>query len=276
MQGRRPWRPESIAGVTVGACIAALLVAVVVCLCLLTEYSPASSTPCSPGLVYTVDGRLRQIPDTLSFGSPAPRLLKTKTLDAQKQFVQHALGTLHRLHIKHWLTCGSLIGACRHAGFIPWDDDTDVQVPVEHEQAIRSLNPKDHGVRVRRAGGGFKLCDPSSWFDYPFIDIIFVAKRTPDSTKWELAYPRDGSGNLTFQKAAQWPREAMDDADLWPLAKVPFEDFEVWVPANAVKIIQHMYGPTVMHSAPKGQHPLKNHKSLMILATLGFVPTHVM
>lgn len=68
-------------------------------------------------------------------------------------------------NITWWLCGGTLLGAARHKGFIPWDDDIDIMLPRKEYERLFAEFPKDSRYQ-------FLTIDNTPGFPYPFGKIV--------------------------------------------------------------------------------------------------------
>ena len=83
---------------------------------------------------------------------------------------------LNRNNISWFLAYGSCLGAVRHGGFIPWDDDIDIGMLREDYERARSILQKE-------LPKGFTYCDRFNEKDFPYN----FAKVRKDGTIYSAA-----------------------------------------------------------------------------------------
>lgn len=174
-----------------------------------------TSTLARPGTRYTVRGSARRVPPLAFPGDPKTWLLRPAVLDRLADLMAYADRLLVENDIDYVVCYGTLLGAYRHQGLIPWDDDVDLFI-VDREAGMRRLaglagRVAADGFRLIRVNDYYKLAHASSPLGFPYLDLYGL-----------------------------WDQMAMDE--IHPIARMPFEDFEVNVPCKGEEILLATYG----------------------------------
>ncbi len=119
-----------------------------------------------------------------------------------KEVQQRELNLLKEIHsfcekhnITYFLCGGTLLGAVRHKGFIPWDDDIDIFMPRPDYEKFIQLKQKymnEHSNRIIYVPGERR-------YIYPFIKIIDTTVKSVQELRnslqtglWIDIFPIDG------------------------------------------------------------------------------------
>lgn len=168
------------------------------------------------GDCYTVRGQERRLPELRFHGDPKTYLVNQRMLDETADLMEYADRLLREHGIDYVAACGTLLGAIRHAGQTPWDDDVDLFI-CKHEDmprlgALRERVEAD-GFQLIRVNAYYKLARGSDPLAFPFVDFYEL---------WDQIKPDY----------------------LYPLRRVPYEDFEINVPQRAEEALTDYFGDT--------------------------------
>ncbi len=133
------------------------------------------------------------------------------TIRENQQAVAAVMAQIHnlceQLHLKYYLTFGTLIGAIRHQGFIPWDDDLDIMMPRKDYELLL-----DYFHTNEEALAPLKLFTNRNNPAYPYMiaricDCRYVIETDNEKDCGMGAfvdiYPMDGVGNTLDECAAK-------------------------------------------------------------------------
>ncbi len=162
--------------------------------------------------------------------------------DIEIMILKDILKILNKNNIPYFIYAGSAIGAVRHGGFIPWDDDIDLAFfRDDYEKAVIALN---------------RELDPNKYdvIAPNLIDDCFYtfAKVSLKGTKFSFWYKDYVSFNVGIH------------IDLFPFDNVPDSDFKGKIYNFKTRLINHLQTNAIIEIKDSKAH-LLIHKALKLL-----------
>ncbi|WP_395477415.1 LicD family protein [Rickettsia endosymbiont of Pantilius tunicatus] len=134
----------------------------------------------------------------------------------------HELLTKH--NINYWIDGGTLLGAVRHQGIIPYDDDLDIGIIQEDEIRLQQIFPEFQKLGYSISHDlAYKICQKGC------IDIFTFQK---EQNKFIHA---------NLKTRTQYPNDFFYDHELLPLKKYKFGNIEVFGPYNPKENLNRQY-----------------------------------
>lgn len=119
-------------------------------------------------------------------------------------------------HIRYSMSCGTLLGAVRHKGYIPWDDDIDIYLPREDYKRLIDNFPEVYMGNVK------------------------IASLERDSI-WERPYAKAYDDRTILQENVLVKGDIGVNIDIFPIDDVPDDDSEWQTYDRWRRFLQKMY-----------------------------------
>jgi hypothetical protein len=185
---------------------------------------------------YYIKNIKHKISDQLIF-KKSIEITDKNTLNNIYDALKYTINFFNKYKIKYLAISGTLIGAVRHNGIIPWDDDFDLLIFKDDFfrliELVHVFNNKY--IKILQISPGFKI-----FINKKFIGDIFIFDLN-SKNKFVASFPyiNNTPKNIINKLYFNWIN--YDINDLLPSNKIMFEDFNINIPNNFQNILKINY-----------------------------------
>lgn len=176
--------------------------------------------------------------------SPKMKKVRAVQLDLLNEFAR----VCSKHNIRWWMDAGTLLGAVRHKGFIPWDYDADVMIMRKDYERLCSIAPDE--------------------FQYPYSFLADRALFINEDTT-QLSHSQQRSLAAGFHVHS----ESAIHIDVFPIDKIPDDERQTRRLVRKMKIYSYIDGKA--RALTSEYVPSPHLRKRPIKALLHFVLTHI-
>ncbi len=114
------------------------------------------------------------------------------------EILRYFVSECNRIGVKYFLIYGTLLGAIRHSGFIPWDDDIDVVMPRDDYERFLECFKENNDIILHTAKVDKHYFAPFARLrlkNTTFIPVVYKENRFCNNGIWIDIFPIDLSGS---------------------------------------------------------------------------------
>lgn len=158
------------------------------------------------------------------------------TIDAIHARMLEMMGWFHAFceenGVRYYMIGGTMLGAARHEGFIPWDDDVDIGVPREDFERMLEIG-KTLDASSRYVFESYRDGKPD--FEYPFAKVYDTTttlvenkRKRPKRGLYLDIFPLDGMRGETREEAQRNFRPLRKKLDLLAAVSSEVREGRAW------------------------------------------------